>query len=232
MAIPEAEAPPPAPVSAPASPFDFDNADPPDDSGERRPTRSRRRQPDGGDSRTSWAYVGGGAVLFLIGAGFIIGMWPSMSLAITNPRTVTAAELKQIQTPPKGADRWVVYQADRVSDTGLGTEEERTSRTDRTRFVLVPVQDRWLIAEVNEEFTGTRLEGQLEVWDGGLAGEAVNKIRQQHAEERDKFLPYQMNAAGGSARASAVAMLLGMVAFVLFGLGSMGYGGVLLMSRR
>jgi hypothetical protein len=113
---------------------------------------------------------------------------------------VTTEQLAQTRDPDTLASSWVVFTADEVVDTNLGTVVtsfgrkddplRETKTTTQNKYVLARAKDRWIIAEVPLDFSGKRFKGTLQPWTNGLRKEAVDKITRDHPQRA--LQPYQM----------------------------------------
>jgi hypothetical protein len=112
------------------------------------------------------------------------------------PRTVTADDLAKLERSASIAAPWVVYTAPKVVETGLRIVDARPGRKKgtQTRFLLVPVKDRWLLTEVAADFTGVHLDGRVEVWLTPRYHDLMQEVRRQFPDKADRLLPYQLNA--------------------------------------
>src|SRR5262245_14399419 len=130
--------------------------------------------------------------LLLLGAGSLFG---AAALIVdrqreadaTPPKTWTAAELVRVEDPAKVSDKWVVYDAPRVIETEVGIISGRKHKT-RTRFLLVPVEDRWLVVEVGPGFSGKRIEGRMFEMDSPMYLDALGRIRASFPEQSKRLL--------------------------------------------
>jgi hypothetical protein len=138
--------------------------------------------------------------LMLLGAGAAVFPNPNKEDAPAGPKKVTANDLAKIQNPSSLSNPWVVYVPERVSETGLKVVRNRLDgkQETRARYVLAPVGDRWLLAEVEGDFTGVRLEGQLQVWQSPMSKEVLQKVGREFPDKR--LLPYQLSGETGFAK--------------------------------
>ena len=140
-------------------------------------------------------------------------------------RTVTAAELLELKDPASLDGKWVEYTSDQpMIETNMGTEKKRRGVSTKTRFVLVPVKDKWMVAERDLDARDKKLQGELDKWETGLEAEAMEKIKAAYPDKRDKLLPIQLNETGGSPGGRLAALSIGLGILGLFGLGSAVYG--------
>jgi len=166
--------------------------------------------------------LAGGALLLLAAALYFQGE----DVKLVQARPVTAAELRKIVNPESLSDPWVAYTAPKVIDTGIEIVSGRVGRkkSPKSKFLLVQVEDRWLIADVASDHSGNRLEGQLQVWDSPMYRDAMSRIRNQHPAQANGLLPYQFHAEysygsqGKTTQIQAALVALFGVIFVVTGL--------------
>jgi hypothetical protein len=154
------------------------------------------------------------AVLFgmmLLGAGAAVFPSPNKEEdAPAGPKTVTANDLAKLQNPTSLSNPWIVYVPERVSETGLRVVRNRPGgkKDTKFRFVLAPVGDRWLLAEVEGDFTGVRLEGQLQVWQSPMSKEVMQKVGREFPEKR--LMPYQLSCETPFAKGARTNTMVGL----------------------
>jgi hypothetical protein len=215
----------------PNNPFSFDapkreGTAPQSAAAEDERMRARRAERDAKQRLAANTYLGLGVALVLIGIGCTIGLTPKILRDSQGSRVLTADELLAIKDPKGLPSPWVSYTTDQaVVETNLGVESERSKGKPLTRFILVPVKNKWLVVERGANVQGKTYEGSLETWQGGLYGEAVEKLRAGH---RDKsLLPVQLQESwsGPAGQVVSNCLLIGclfVVGFccILYGLNS------------
>jgi len=144
---------------------------------------------------------------------------------ISGAKPIDAAGLANFDEAKRGSP-WVLYDAKEVVGTDVGIETKRRRGSTQTVFVLVPVQDKWLIVQRGVGDSGKKLEGQIVTYNSGLEKEAVEKVQAKHPDKKGKFLAYQMDATGGGAAFGPIVILIVTVGMILFGLGCALYGFV------
>lgn len=135
-----------------------------------------------------WIYglllVPGGVLVTLIG----VAMYLEAQTKRPVPQEMTAADLLKIDRPEKVTD-WITYLPPKSVDTGVQYVKLRSQQAT-SKFYLLQVQDRWLMAKVDASFNGVRIEGKLE----GLDTVALPKIQSSLPHESKRLLPYQIDA--------------------------------------
>jgi len=162
------------------------------------------------------------AVLFglvLLGAGAAVYPNSNKLGAQSGPKTVTEEDLAKIQNPADLPNPWVEYIPDRVYDTGIKIVRNQLGlkQETKTRFLLAPVGDRWLLAEVGKDFSGLRLEGQLRGGNTPMYQDLTAKVRRQFPEKAARLLPYQLDCETSFAKDTRSHSMVGM-GLVAFGL--------------
>ncbi len=173
--------------------------------------------------------IGRAAVFFAIGLG-LLGLAAHLYAsrqgdAQRGAHVITAAELVKADLD-KMADPWVAYVMPhcRYADVEIVRKYGGVPTSTMTRFLLVKVEDHWLVASVAPDFVGARLEGRLEKWETPFMREVLAKIRAQHPDEAHTLLPFQMNAeqsfAGHVATDNIVDGIIALVGMVFVVLGA------------
>jgi hypothetical protein len=170
-------------------------------------------------------YLWGGLLLLLIGVVCAIGLVPLMVHGSRGTRPITAEELLAINDPQSLPSPWVTCTPDRpIVETSLGIETKMGTGSSKTRFVLVPVKDKWMVAQRELDAHGNRLEGELGKWEIGLGPKAMEKIKAQHLDKKDKLLPFALTETSGGPVGRLLFFAIGSAAVILFGLGCAIYG--------
>jgi hypothetical protein len=157
--------------------------------------------------------------LVLLGAGAAVYPNQNKEGTAAGPKSVTAADLAKLQNPGDLPNPWVEYIPDRVFDTGIKIVRNKLGRKQetKTRFLLAPVGDRWLLTEVSADFTGLRLEGQLRGGDTPMYKNLTEKVRRQFPDKAARLLPYQLDCETSFAKDTRTHTMVGM-GLALFGL--------------
>lgn len=144
-------------------------------------------------------FLGAGA-MFLLALGWFF--W-AQSEEKSAPLEVTAAEL--IDLPNRGPmpDPWLSYTFSKYCETGVRMDLRSVgNQYAYSRFILVQVQDRWLVAQVPPDFRGNKLVGTVErlgsyegrSYESHLDKQIVIKILASNRDKADRLLPYQVDA--------------------------------------
>jgi hypothetical protein len=101
---------------------------------------------------------------------------------------MTADELLKIERP-EDLKGYISYVPPKQITTGIDYVKMRSGAIS-SRFVLLQVRDRWLLAKVSPSAQGARIEGKLEDTDHLATG----KLRTMAPNEFARLLPYQLDA--------------------------------------
>src|SRR5262249_20803709 len=82
----------------------------------------------------------------------------------------------------------ISYTPDKIVTTRV-EYVKMTSRQTTSKFLLLRVKDRWLLAKVAAHFDGSRIEGKL----GGLDTVALPKVEAAFPTQAKHLLPYQLD---------------------------------------
>jgi hypothetical protein len=169
-----------------------------------------------------------GWFMILLGLGGIVAggvvlhaNWRTLQVLIRGPVPVTLAQLRKAESPDELPSPWVSLSSSQIIDTHVRRHVGR--RGVELRYVLVPVEDRFLLTEVHWSFKpGSRLTGYLTQWEPNRNGGGILQDVQA-GRHGDRLLPYQMCAVsdGGGHQQVMVALgpLLMLVGLLFAGLG-------------
>jgi hypothetical protein len=137
--------------------------------------------------------LGLGTVLFLVGI-IVLGLNLRWTFnVLRGPTPIKLEDLDAVKTPEDLSNQWVSFTFDNAIDTGLGIVSKRGGReTPRSRFLLIQVKDRWLIADVPAKHEGNQVVGYVETWSVPLRRESMDKIRGKFPNHQ--MMPFQLNA--------------------------------------
>lgn len=158
-----------------------------------------------------------GGALVLIALGLYLYHWRWIKSAIAGPVPMTLSELRAVKDPDALPNPWVSITYRNAIETELVMVSTRKGNsTNRSRYLLIPVQDAWLIADVPYNHQGNQLTGYLEVWWSPLSREVVSTIENKYPAQKPSMLPFQFNAEY-QYRVQCLAMVV--VMFLLFSIG-------------
>lgn len=156
----------------------------------------------------------------LLGTGLLMIFWNFrwIASAMAGPVPITLAEVRQLGDPGTLANPWVSFTFDRAIDTKLSLVSSKGGQsTPKSHYILVQVQDRWLITEIPYNHTSNQVVGYLDVWSTPLRREAVAKIHAGQPGEANQILPFQLDAEYGY-RGQCIAMAAVAVFCIVCGL--------------
>jgi hypothetical protein len=159
-----------------------------------------------------------GTIFLLIGIGLLLWQWSWVQSALEGPTPTTLADLQRLEDPANLPNPWVSFHFNQSQDTGI----ERVStgwlaallRENRVRYVLIPVRDDWLIAEVPPDFTGNELVGYVSGWNTPFARDSLQMIEDRFPGLA--FLPFRVDGHYAYRR-EAIALLVIVSFFVVIG---------------
>ncbi len=150
------------------------------------------------------------ALQLLAGAGLVGGaavlavfFWDQLALHPRPPRLVTHEELVKLKDPTELEQTAVRFTcADVVKTKAEITKTRNFITVTESKLVLIPVKDHYLIANVQNDFTGNAtVKGELGVWKGDGHGrhanrrkDAAEQVRAEFPQLKGKMLPYQLDA--------------------------------------
>jgi hypothetical protein len=164
-------------------------------------------------ARGKWTgQVGLGAILVVVSAVVLILNLKWITSVFAGPAEIKLSDLRSVDKPSALPNRWVSFTTENSFDTGVGLVSNR-SNTPKAHYLLVQVQDRWLIAEVPPDHGGKRITGYVEAWSAPLNKKAIAEIQSKYPGYA--LLPIQVDAVYNQ-RSQCYAML-GVMGFFLIG---------------
>jgi hypothetical protein len=136
----------------------------------------------------------GGVVAILIGAAIALQAKEDFE---RGAKTVTEAELSQVDDPDALQGTWIAYDSPKTIETGTKLEYISALKKQKihSRFVLLSVGKSWMMAEVSPKFTGRHYVGEIRELSHSPLGEKVMAdIRRRQPEETKDLLPYYLFA--------------------------------------
>jgi hypothetical protein len=131
--------------------------------------------------------------------------------------------LRQLTDPATLPDTYFAFDGHGAIDTRLGLSK---GASPISKYVLIPVEDHWALANVPLDFSGGRLYGYLkrpDAWNTTFEKKALAQIREQFPKHQ--LTPFYIDAFKN--QESEVWILSAIVAsLLLVGLGLTGYGAI------
>jgi hypothetical protein len=131
----------------------------------------------------------GGLLLLAAAAIFLRGREQSDR----GPRKVKADELRRLQDPESLPDPWVAYTAPKTFDPMIRIQRGRKRRS-LVKYIVLQVEDRWLLACIPPDFVGSRVEGRLTVWSGPHYNLLAQRVHSASPAVANRLLPYHLDA--------------------------------------
>jgi hypothetical protein len=111
--------------------------------------------------------------------------------AFVGPFPVDASTLQGIDDPDQRRQYYVSYHSERTFDTGMREGTRDGGMT--TKFLLLPIGDRFLFAIVPLSHTGDVYEGRLENISRADARDRIEQVQANSPKLRGRLLPYQLD---------------------------------------
>jgi hypothetical protein len=154
---------------------------------------------------------GAGVTLILVAVGVVAFNYRWLRNVVNGPVQVTQAQLSQAARPDDLPSQWVSFVAGGARDSGLTAKRRREQKV---KFLVVPVEGRFLIARVPGDFKGMTYTGYLEVWNSGQNADAVRVIGEVvPGNARDRLLPFHLE--GCNDQRAGCCWVLGGTGFLL-----------------
>lgn len=133
-----------------------------------------------------------GAAIMLVAVGIVGYQNRWVRSAFRGPVPVTTADLRDLNNPDDLSNPWVTLTFDEAIDTGFVMENTKGGNTtQRSKYLLIRVGDRWLIADVPPDFSGKQVVGHLDRAWSPLGLKVVSHVKTRFGN-RD-ILPYELN---------------------------------------
>ena len=107
------------------------------------------------------------------------------------PVEIKIADLRNVEDPRSLPNQWVSFTFGNAVETGVALVGSRSS-TPKARYLLVQVQDRWLVAEVPPDHVGNEIIGYVEAWSAPLNRKVLEDIAAKFPQHPQ--LPIQVDA--------------------------------------
>jgi hypothetical protein len=170
--------------------------------------------------------VAAGGVAILIGV--ILFTW-NLRWGINvlrGPASVSLADLANVNSPSDLSNQWVSFTCDNTVETGIGIDIIRRGiKSPQSRFVLVQVNDQWLVVTLPHDHASKNIVGYVE--NRATSGKSIDMIQTKFPDH--KLMPIQVNAH--YAQRGQYFSMVGVVAFLFVGGAFFIYLGVFVMPK-
>jgi hypothetical protein len=144
------------------------------------PTSTReQRTPEEDPNKARFRLYIGAGLLVIVGIGFLTQL-PGLLEVCRGPRRLTEAEVLKFGDGGPLTKDYISYDAIELTETGLGVTSKIGDTKEQlvSRYVLVPIGNRWALAVVPKKHTGNRLVGYVTRLDQGdqITSEARNDV--------------------------------------------------------
>jgi hypothetical protein len=153
-----------------------------------------------------------GAIMMVASLVVLVMNLKWITTVFAGPVEIKLADLRAVDNPRDLPNQWVSFTFEQGLDTGVQLVSNR-SNTPKARYLLVQVQDRWLIAEVPPDHAGTHIIGYVEAWSAPLNRKVITDIQGKFPGYT--LLPVQVDAVYNQ-RSQCYAML-GVTGFFVIG---------------
>lgn len=134
-----------------------------------------------------------GVLVFLGGVGMVLYHQRWVRSALQGPTPITQADLQELKDPKQLPNPWVSFDFDEAIDTGFVMEMTKSGNTrQRSKYLLIRVGKRWLLADVPVAFSSNQVVGHLDTWWSPLSKKVIDRVERRFPEH--DILPYQLNA--------------------------------------
>ena len=130
-----------------------------------------------------------GLVLLALSIGLIIYQLGWIRSVIAGPTPFAAEDLAEISSPDELDNPWLELEIPGYKESGLTMEK---GPNDSSKYLFVPVLDRWLIADVTRDFNADKAVGFIDVWSTPLKKDAISALEERFPDK--KLLPFQFDA--------------------------------------
>jgi hypothetical protein len=134
-----------------------------------------------------------GLIILIPGVGLLVYHNRWIRSVFQGPVPITLADLQKLDDPATLSNPWVSFTFDQAVDTGFVMQQTRSGDTrQRSKYLLIEVGKRWLLADVPADFAGNHAVGYLDKWWSPLSNKVIDQVKGRF-RDRD-ILPYQFNA--------------------------------------
>jgi len=173
------------------------------------------------------------AGLLLIGGGVAAWFqWEHMFwTALKGPTEVTLAELAKLEDPKQLPSEWIRVKCEKVVEANVVIKRQ-TDGAVLTKYLLVQVGDRWMIASVKATSGVSVIDGQLYNNNAFENQNAIAAVVSKYPDLRGHIYPFQFHGeVDYRDNGLYIPVLAALIAGLGLTLGCMGIGGISLGLR-
>jgi hypothetical protein len=158
-----------------------------------------------------------GLLLCAASTGMALAYRGHFAASLAGPHHASAEDLASPEIVDQLARRAVVFDADEVRDTGAVVSYARRKDIVRSRYLVVPASEHWLLLKVPPAHEGNSFTGYLVRNDSDERDHVIAPFAVANHIDPQRFLPYQLDVTVDTSR-GLVAGLFFAMALLLPGL--------------
>jgi len=153
------------------------------------------------DELGAWLQLVAGVALIVGAVSLTVLYWDGIISSFQPVKSVSHKDLATLGDPIRYQRSWVSLACPRVYSTKATITRQDSQGERQTKLVLIPIEDRLLVANVQNDFHGNALlRGDVANWKDQISPMAVKKkeallnVLAEFPKLKEKFLPYQFDA--------------------------------------
>jgi hypothetical protein len=153
------------------------------------------------DELGAWLQLGLGVALIAGSVSLAVLYWDGIIGSFQPVKSVSHKELATLGNPIRLQRSWASLACPRVYPTKATITRKETDGERQSKLVLIPIEDRFLVANVNPTFQGNALlRGDVSNWKDMASPvaekkkEALDQVFAEFPKLKEKFLSYQFDA--------------------------------------
>jgi hypothetical protein len=163
------------------------------------------------DELGAWLQLLGGVALIVGSVCLAVLYWDGIIASFQPVKSVSHKELATLGNPFRFQKSWVSLACPKIYPTKATIIRKETEGEHQSKLVLIPIEDRLLVANVNNDFHGNALlRGEVGEWQNGVGPdaakkkEALDKVHMEFPKLKGQILSYQFDAIMYEERQSQV----------------------------
>jgi hypothetical protein len=174
------------------------------------------------DELGAWLQLLSGIGLIAGSIALTIMYWDGIVASFQPVKSVSHKELATLGNSIRYQKDWVSLACPKIYSTQATITRKEADGERQSKLVLIPIEDRFLVAHVTNDFHGSALlRGEVDNWKDNpspaatLKKDALNKVVAEFPKWKDKFLSYQFDAITYDERQrQTLAYVLAAIAFI------------------